>query len=118
MFQLVNSLERKHSAKFGTFYVLDPVDGKIYAMFISLLPDDLLCFMAYVVFLLFIDSSVSQILHQPQLSQSELIAMRSAWSGLDSMRSAMATQGEILVSVTSRMHKAEEEVKHLKRTAS
>ena len=30
----------------------------------------------------------------------------------------METQGEILVSVTSRMHRAEEEVKNLKRSAS
>ena len=30
----------------------------------------------------------------------------------------METQGEMLVNVTSRMHKAEEEVKNLKRSAS
>ena len=58
------------------------------------------------------------ILPQPQLSQSELIAMRSPWAKIDSMRLAMETQGEMLVNVTSRMHKAEEEVNNLNRSAS
>jgi hypothetical protein len=59
-----------------------------------------------------------EILPQPQLSQSELIAMRSAWAKIDSMRLAIETQGEMLVNVTSLMHKAEEEVNNLKRSAS
>ena len=37
--------------------------------------------------------------------------MRSAWANIDIMRLAMEIQGEILVSVTSRMHTAVEEVK-------
>ena len=59
-----------------------------------------------------------EILPQPQLSQSEMIAMRSAWAKIDSMRLAMETQGEMLVNVTSWMYIAEEKFKNLKRSAS
>ena len=57
-------------------------------------------------------------LPQHQLSQSELIAMRSAWANIDSMRMATETQEEMQVNVTSLMRKAEEDIKNLKRSAS
>ena len=59
-----------------------------------------------------------EVIPQPPLSQGELIELRGARTELDRMRIAMEEQGKMLVSVTSRMHNAEEEVKSLKRTAS
>ena len=44
--------------------------------------------------------------------------MRTAWTGMDSIRLAMETQGAMLADVTSQMHTAEEEVKSLKRSAN
>ena len=72
---------------------------------------------------LFLNDSVLQpqapilpeIMPQPQLSQTELAALRTAWAGMDSIRLALGTQGAMLAAVTSRMHTAEEEVKSLKR---
>ena len=52
------------------------------------------------------------------MSQAELIATRSAWADLDKMKLAVKIQGQMLVSVRSRMHTAEEDVKNLKRAAS
>ena len=66
-----------------------------------------------------------EVIPQPPLSQAELIELRCARADLDRMRLAIEEQGKMLVSVTSRMHTAEErmhtaeeEVKSLKRTAS
>ena len=74
---------------------------------------------------LFLNDSVLQpqapilpeIMPQPQLSQTELAALRTVWAGMDSIRLAMETQGAMLAAVTSRMHTAEEKVKSLKRAA-
>jgi hypothetical protein len=59
-----------------------------------------------------------EILPQPQLSQSELAALRTAWAGMDSLKLAMESQGAMLAAVTSRMHSAEQEVQSLKRAAN
>ena len=52
-----------------------------------------------------------KVIPQPKLSQAELIELRCARADLDRMRLAMDEQGKMLVSVTSRMYNAEEEVK-------
>ena len=59
-----------------------------------------------------------EILPQPQLSQTELAALRTAWAGMDSLRLAMETQGAMLAAVTSWMHSAEQEVQCLMRAAN
>jgi hypothetical protein len=59
-----------------------------------------------------------EVVPQPQLSQSELAAVRTAWQGMDSLRMAMKTQGAQLTAVTSLMHSAEQEVQNLKRAAA
>ena len=59
-----------------------------------------------------------EVVPQPQLSQSELAAVRTAWQGIDSLRMAMESQGAQLAAVTSRMHSAEQEVQNLKRAAA
>jgi hypothetical protein len=68
---------------------------------------------------------LQDIFEQPQLSQEELVAVRSAWAGFDSIRLALKSQGAKLAQVTSRMHSddtrmhsAENEVRDLKRAAS
>ena len=50
---------------------------------------------------------LSEVITQPQLSQAELIAMRCARADLDKMKLAMEVQGQMQVSVTSRMYTAE-----------
>ena len=51
------------------------------------------------------DPILPGIIPQPQLSQAELIATRSARADLDKIKLAMEIQGQMLVSVTSRLRK-------------